>query len=85
MATCPYCKAPMADPPPEASLTGKQHQIYQTVLAAGTKGVCAGDLLRKHYKDRSPTTLRTCIYQINQKVRPINILSRNGVYFIAQG
>lgn len=82
MATCPYCKGPMADPPPEPLLTNKPNQIYQTILDAGTKGICAGDLLKKHYKDRSPTTLRTCIYQINMVIYPMKIISRRGAYII---
>lgn len=80
--TCPYCGGEMDERPPEFELTAKQRVVYETILKAGPKGVSVRDLTAKFYIERSPMTLRSCIFNINQVIKPMKIASRDKTYSI---
>lgn len=82
MATCPYCKAEMDDPPIIQKLTFKQYVVYQHILSAGQTGCPISMLMSSFFVDRSNNTLRSCINNINRAIRPMKIRAHGGSYYL---
>lgn len=82
MATCPYCKSEMADHPPVVRLSIKKTKVYETILGAGPEGISIDSLMSGLFPERSPVTLRSCIYNINQLIKPMKIKGRSGYYYV---
>lgn len=84
MATCPYCKAEMSDEVKVFRLTPRQRAVYEAVLEHGPLGIGHEYIMTNFFRDKSPTTARTCIYHINKIIRPMRIRSRGKGYFISE-
>lgn len=82
MATCPYCKSEISDSLVPVRLSKKRSAVYHTILKAGPDGFPADQLLMNLFGGCSPTTARTCIYQINRQIAPKKIALKGGRYHI---
>tara|TARA_R110000868_G_scaffold375171_1_gene639658 strand:- start:614 stop:874 length:261 start_codon:yes stop_codon:yes gene_type:complete len=70
---CPYCGAAMAIEAPHFALSKKRMEVFMAIVEAGRAGIAVEDMLKRFFKDRSPMTLRTTIFNINSVIRPWRI------------
>lgn len=73
----------MADPPVTEYMTLKQGKVYTAILEAGIEGVPVRSLMAEFYPKNAPSTLRSCIYYINQAISPMKIGGRGKSYFLS--
>ena len=78
---CPYCHAPMTKKP-EHNLNPRQKNIFWAVVNAGPAGIKVMDFCNEFFPTvNSPVTVRTTLYRINRKIKPMKIVSqRSGTY-----
>jgi hypothetical protein len=79
---CPYCGGKMVDPPVTEYMTLKQGAVYDAILRAGRVGIQTNELMDVFFPKKSPNTLRSCIYYINQAIAPMKIKGRGKSYFL---
>lgn len=79
---CPYCGGKMVRPSAPPYMGSQQTGLYERVVSAGPGGVLADKLMKDLFLNRSPNTLRSCVYRVNRKIAPMKIEGRNKSYFL---
>lgn len=82
MATCPFCKAEMPDPPVTHKMTKKQREVYELILSGGQAGMPRDKLIEAFFKGRSVNTIRSCIFNINSVIYPARVTGRHKKYYV---
>jgi len=82
MATCPYCKDEMTEPPAALKLTKRQRSVYEDIMSGGHDGYEMNKLMTRFYEGKNSVSLRTCIARINNIISPLKIRGRGKRYFI---
>jgi hypothetical protein len=83
MAICPFCKAEMPDPPVTHKMTKKQREVYEYILSAGMEGMSREKVIDAFFKGRSVNTIRSCIFNINNIIRPSRVIGRHKKYYVS--
>jgi hypothetical protein len=79
---CPCCGSKISGRQSfKAVLSTKRLKILQFIAEAANEGRDTEDVA-KQFAIKSPISVRTAIHQINKKVRPIKIVSKNNRYFV---
>lgn len=73
MSTCPYCGGDYVGGHHPISLSRRQREVYDAVVAAGPKGITARALVQTVYGDNPPKSgwgvIRVNVFEINRKIR----------------
>lgn len=74
MSTCPYCGSEYKGNHPPITLSKRQRDVYNAVVASGPRGIPARSLLSTVYGDSPPKSgwgvLRVNVFEINRKLKP---------------
>jgi hypothetical protein len=82
---CPYCGGPMQNLEADYNLTTRQKAIFNEVMKSSRNGVSQEQLMSKFFKRKSDISLRTAVHNINKKIAPIFIESRDKLYRVREG
>lgn len=77
---CPYCGAEMEHKIEFEALSPRRKQLLEIIVAAGPNGIEREEAKRIFFPngDRTDTTLRTTIFNINRVINPRRILCSGG-------
>jgi hypothetical protein len=66
------------------NLTTRQKAIFNEVMKSSRNGVSQEQLMSKFFKRKSDISLRTAVHNINKKIAPIFIESRDKLYRVRE-